>query len=153
MLILAAILGIFVYGVVATTWGSVLSPTLNFEPSVNGNIAMWNAVGLVVAVTLENPLIDLKGKKAALLAGLALISICFWALPGVGNDPGMVRVLLTGLGLGGGIVVTGANALVSDVSESRRGSMLNLLNLFFGLGGLLTPLIKTDVLGDSAVAM
>jgi fucose permease len=153
MLILAAILGIFVYGVVATTWGSVLSPTLNFEPSVNGNIAMWNAVGLVVASVAVGPLIDLKGKKAALLAGLALISICFWALPGVGHDPGLVRILLTGLGLGGGIVVTGANALVSDVSESRRGSMLNLLNLFFGLGGLLTPLIKTDVLGDSAVGM
>jgi hypothetical protein len=49
MLILAAILGIFVYGVVATTWGSVLSPTLGFDPGVNGSIAMWNGIGLVVA--------------------------------------------------------------------------------------------------------
>jgi fucose permease len=153
MLILAAILGIFVYGVVATTWGSVLSPTLGFEPGVNGSIAMWNGIGLVVASLAVGPLIDLKGKKLALLTGLTLICLSFWALPSVGKDPGLVRIMLTVLGLGGGIVVTGANALVSDVSESRRGTMLNLLNLFFGLGGLLTPLMKTDLLGDSAVAM
>lgn len=153
MLILAAILGIFVYGVVATTWGAVLSPALGFDAAQNGTIAMWQGIGLVVASISVGPLIDLKGKKIALLAGLALISISFWTLPAVGKDFGMVRIMLTVLGLGGGIVVTGANALVSDVSESRRGSMLNLLNLFFGLGGLLTPLIKTDLLGDSAVAM
>ena len=153
MLILAAILGIFVYGVVATTWGAVLSPALGFDAAQNGTIAMWQGVGLVVASVSVGPLIDLKGKKIALLAGLGLISISFWTLPSVGKDFGMVRIMLTVLGLGGGIVVTGANALVSDVSESRRGSMLNLLNLFFGLGGLLTPLIKTDLLGNSAVAM
>ena len=153
MLILAAILGIFVYGVVATTWGSVLSPTLGFDPGVNGSIAMWNGIGLVVASISVGPLIDLKGKKLALLTGLGLICVSFWSLPSIGKDPGMVRIMLTVLGLGGGIVVTGANALVSDVSESRRGTMLNLLNLFFGLGGLLTPLIKTDLLGNSAVAM
>ena len=45
------------------------------------------------------------------------------------------------LGLGGGIIVTGANALAGDINEARRASTLNLLNLFFGLGGLLTPLI------------
>jgi fucose permease len=55
------------------------------------------------------------------------------------------------LGLGGGIIVTGANALASDVSESRRASALNLLNLFFGLGGLLTPFLAANLLnGDAA---
>src|ERR1035441_6061682 len=40
------------------------------------------------------------------------------------------------LGIGGGIVVTGANALVSAVSPDHRATALNLVNLFFGLGGL-----------------
>ena len=45
------------------------------------------------------------------------------------------------LGFGGGVIVTAANALVSDISEEQRASTLNLLNLFFGLGGLATPFI------------
>src|SRR5689334_7283890 len=135
MLILAAILAILVYGVVAATWGT-LNPTLGFTDAQVGTIAMWQSLGLVVASISVGPLIDLKGKKIALLAGLALICVSLWSLPSAGGDYMTVLVLLAVLGLGGGIVVTGANALVSDVSESRRASMLNLLNLFFGLGGL-----------------
>jgi len=152
MLILAAILGILVYGIVAATWGT-LNPTLGFTDAQNGSIAMWQAIGLAVASISVGPLIDLKGKKVALLGGLALICISLWSLPSAGGDYSTVRVLLAILGLGGGIVVTGANTLVSDVAESRRGSMLNLLNLFFGLGGLLTPLITADLLGGAAVRM
>ena len=152
MLILAAILGIFVYGVVAATWGN-LNPTLGFTDAQIATIAAWQGVGLVVGSLFVGPLIDLKGKKVALLGGLALICISLWSLPGAGHDYNTVLILLAILGLGGSIVVTGANALVSDVSESRRATMLNLLNLFFGLGGLLTPLVTADLLSDDAVTM
>jgi fucose permease len=57
------------------------------------------------------------------------------------------------MGVGGGIVVTGANTLVSDISEERRASTLNLLNLFFGLGGLLTPLIGGYFLSGNTIAL
>ena len=67
MLILAAVLGILVYGIVAATWGN-LNPTLGFTDAQNGTIAMWQAIGLVVASISVGPLIDLKGKKVALLA-------------------------------------------------------------------------------------
>jgi len=50
------------------------------------------------------------------------------------------------LGLGGGMIVTGANALVSDLDAARRASTLNLLNLFFGLGGMSTPFLAANVL-------
>ena len=55
------------------------------------------------------------------------------------------------LGLGGGIIVTGANALASDVNESSRATTLNLLNLFFGLGGLATPFISANLLSRNSV--
>jgi fucose permease len=152
MLILAAILAILVYGIVAATWGN-LNPTLGFSDAQIGTIAMCQGLGLAVASVSVGPLIDLKGKKVALLAGLALISISLWLLPGAGGDYATVLILLGVLGLGGGIVVTGANTLVSDVGESRRASALNLLNLFFGLGGLLTPLITAELLGDVASRM
>ncbi len=57
------------------------------------------------------------------------------------------------LGLGGGIIVTGANALASDVSASNRGTALNLLNLFFGLGGLLTPFISANFFKRDSVKL
>ncbi len=56
-----------------------------------------------------------------------------------------IVVLLFLLGVGGGIVVTGANALVSGVSEAHRATALNLVNLFFGLGGLATPFISANL--------
>ena len=152
MLILAAVLGILIYGIVAATWGT-LNPTLGFNNAQNGNIALAQALGLVVASICVGPLLDLKGKKISLVAGLALICISLWWLPSAGTDYTMVLVALAVLGLGGGIVVTGANALVSDVSEKRRGTALNLLNLFFGLGGLLTPFITANILGGNAVRM
>ena len=45
----------------------------------------------------------------------------------------------------GGIVVTGANALVSGVSEAHRATALNLVNLFFGLGGFATPFVSANL--------
>jgi fucose permease len=152
MLILAAILGVLVYGVVASTWGT-LSPTLGFNDAQNGAIAFAQAIGLAIASVSAGPLIDLRGKKTAMVGGLALIGASLGYLPSAGHDYTAVIVTLAVLGLGGGVLVTAANALASDVNPSRRASMLNQLNLFFGLGGLLTPLITANVLGGNAVGM
>jgi fucose permease len=152
MLMLAAILGILIYGIVAATWGT-FNPTLGFTNAQIGTLSMAQSIGLVVASISVGPLIDLKGKKTALVGGLALIAISFWMLPAAGGDFTLVLVALALLGLGGGIVVTGANTLVSDVGESRRASMLNILNLFFGLGGFITPFVTANILGGNAARM
>jgi fucose permease len=72
----------------------------------------------------------------------------------VPNSPGagLLPVFLA-LGVGGGIIVTAANALVSDISQERRASTLNLLNLFFGLGGLATPFIGAYLLAGNTIAL
>jgi fucose permease len=57
------------------------------------------------------------------------------------------------LGIGGGIIVTAANALASDVSPEHRGTTLNLLNLFFGLGGLATPFIAANLLSRNSMRL
>lgn len=153
MLILAAILSILVYGVIAAMLGTIMpSFTALFQLSgaQNGNIALAQALGLVIASISVGPLIDTRGKKTALLGGLILIT---GALAGLPKAEGYTQLMMLYfvLGLGGGIIVTGANALASDVSESRRASTLNFLNLFFGLGGLLTPFLAANLLnGDSA---
>jgi len=97
-------------------------------------------------------LIDNKGKKTGLLLGLGLIMLALFALP---NSTGYVSVIMFVLllGLGGGIIVTAANALVSDISEERRATTLNLLKPVFGLGGLLTPAIGGFFLAGNTIAL
>jgi len=41
-------------------------------------------------------------------------------------------------------VVTGANSLVGAIDPTRRGSALNFLNLFFGLGGIATTYVGSE---------
>lgn len=57
------------------------------------------------------------------------------------------------LGVGGGIIVTGANSLASSVSEAHRATTLNLVNLFFGLGGLATPFISANFLRHNSARL
>ena len=153
-LIPAAILAIFVYGLIAAMLGTLLpelSRKYSLTPDQNGNIALAQAIGLIIASLAVGPLTDSKGKKTGLLLGLGLIAVSLFIVP---NSSGAALApLFVVLGIGGGMIVTAANALVSDVTEERRATTLNLLNLFFGLGGLLTPLIGAYVLSHNTIAL
>jgi fucose permease len=152
MLILAASLALFVYGVITAMLGTLM-PTFQITDAQNGTVALAQAIGLVIASVSVGPLIDKRGKKVALVVGLALIAIALFALPHVTGNYGLLMAFFLLLGVGGGIVVTGANMLASDVSDARRASVLNILNLFFGLGGFATPFIMAHLLGRDAVLL
>ncbi|MGH9667096.1 MAG: MFS transporter, partial [Bryobacteraceae bacterium] len=155
MLILSAILAIFVYGMIAAMLGTILpdlASRFHLSPKQMGVIAFAQALGLILASLGVGPLIDDEGKKIALVLGLALITIALFVLPKSGGY-GTIILNLFLLGLGGGIIVTAANALVSDISPDRRGTTLNLLNLFFGLGGLATPFISANLLSRNSIKL
>jgi fucose permease len=136
VLVLSSILAIFVYGLIAPMLGALL-PTYSLDPLQQGNLTMIQALGLVIASLSAGPVIDVKGNKSALLLGLALVAASLFAVPNAGGYTGLLVAFFV-LGIGGGIVVTGANSLVGAIEPGRRGSALNLLNLFFGLGGIVT---------------
>jgi fucose permease len=144
-LILAAILAIFVYGMIAAMLGTIM-PTLPLDTEQKATVALAQAIGLIIASLSAGPVIDNRGKKTALLAGLALVAIALAGLPG-SDDYTRIALLFLVMGLGGGLIVTAGNALVSDINEERRSSTLNFLNLFFGLGGLATPFVAANLLG------
>jgi fucose permease len=155
MLILAAILAIFVYGMIAAMLGTILpdlSARFRLTPQQNGTIATCQALGLIIASLAVGPLIDNEGKKVGLVLGLGVITVALLLLPRSGSFRAIATNLLL-LGLGGGIIVTAANALGSDVTPDRRGTTLNLLNLFFGLGGMATPLISAHLLARNSVRL
>jgi fucose permease len=147
VLIFAAILAIFVYGMIAAMLGTILpdlSDRFRLTPTQNGTIAFAQALGLMIASLGVGPLLDNEGDKAGLILGLAFIAVALFWLPRSKGFRSIVFLLFL-LGVGGGIVVTGANALVSGVSETHRATALNLVNLFFGLGGLATPFISANL--------
>jgi MFS transporter, FHS family, glucose/mannose:H+ symporter len=155
VLIFAAILATFIYGMIAAMLGTILpelSDRFHLTPRQNGTIALAQAIGLIVASLAVGPLLDDEGKKAGLILGLAFISLALFVLP---RSPGFrsIVVLLFFLGVGGGIVVTGANALISDVGEAHRATTLNMVNLFFGLGGLATPFVSAHLFNRNWVRL
>lgn len=155
MLIFAAIVAIFIYGMIAAMLGTILpdlSNRFHLTPSQNGTIAFAQALGLILASLAVGPLLDDEGKKLGLILGLGFIAAALFALPRSSGFRSIIFLLFL-LGVGGGIVVTGANALVSDVGEAHRATALNLVNLFFGLGGLATPFISANLFKSNWVRL
>ena len=155
MLIFAAILAIFVYGMTAAMLGTILpnlSERFHLTPAQNGTIAFAQALGLMIASLGVGPLLDTQGDKIGLVLGLICIAAALFALPRA-RGYGSIVFLLFLLGVGGGIVVTGANALSSAASPEHRATALNLVNLFFGLGGLATPFLSANLFKKDSVRL
>src|ERR1700722_16467159 len=127
MLILAASLAIFVYGMTAAMLGTILpdlSARFRLTPKQDGTIAFCQALGLILASIGVGPLVDYEGKKVGLVLGLALIALAAALLPR-SNGFGSIAAHLFLLGTGGGVIVTAANALGSDVQPAHRATALN----------------------------
>jgi FHS family L-fucose permease-like MFS transporter len=153
MLIFAASLAIFVYGMVASMLGTInpaLAAKFNLDNLQSSYIALAQGIGLVIASVSVGPLLDRRGKKVGLLLGLGLVAISSFILANASGYATMVFTMAI-MGMGGGITLTAANALGSDVSESRRAIVLNFLNVFVGLGGLVTPFVAGNLLHGDAI--
>src|ERR1700728_1229743 len=155
MLILAASLAIFVYGMTAATLGTILpdlSIRFHLTPKQNGTIAFCQALGLILASIGVGPLVDYEGKKAGLVLGLALSALAVALLPR-SNGFRTIASHLFLLGIGGRIILPAAYALGCDVDPAHRGTALNLLNIFFGVGGFATPFVSANLLGKNSTRL
>ena len=155
MLIFAAILAIFVYGMIAAMLGTILpnlSERFHLTPTQNGTIAFVQALGLIIASLGVGPLLDTEGDKIGLILGLVCIAFALFLLPRAAGFRDILLLLFL-LGMGGGIVVTGANALANAAGGSNSAVVLNLVNLFFGLGGLATPFIAANIFKQNWVRL
>ena len=146
-LIPAMILGILTYGLIAALLGTVLpelGQKFGLSAEQSGLIATMQALGLMIASVAVGPIVDNKGKKTGIVAGLSGITLGLIGLI-YATSYGIALVSMLVLGLGGGMLVTGSNALISEIGEEKRSSALNLLNMFFGLGTMITPLLAANV--------
>jgi fucose permease len=113
-----------------------LLPAYALNPHQQGTLGSVYALGLLLASLLAGPLVDLQGKRVAIVLGLAILGVAL--LQATRTDYLTLISVYAALGTGGGIVITAANSLAGEIAIARRASVLNFLNLFFGLGSVLT---------------
>jgi fucose permease len=155
MLILATILAIFVYGLIAAMLGTILpdlSARFKLSPEQNGRIAFAQALGLIISSLGVGPLNDSLGKKVGFLLALSLVTFALFMLP-KSSGFGAIRLYIFLVGLGGGAIVNSAFALISDISKENQASTGTLVNLFFGLGGLVTPFVSANLFKGNAIKL
>ncbi len=135
--------GIFVFGIVMAILGAILpqlSATLNMQPAQAGNLFFFMNLGMLVASVLFGPVADRFGFKLLLLLSALLVGLSFTSLA-FSSNYSLVLASVVFLGLAGGVLNGGSNALVNDLHPERRAAALNFLGIFFGFGAMLIPLI------------
>ena len=141
---LSAWAGIFVFGIVMAILGAIL-PSLferiGFGAAAAGNLFLTMNFAMLVTTVFFGPLVDRFGFKSLLAVSALLVAAAFLLLSRA-SGYGLILAAAVVLGLGGGGLNGGANALTSDLHEGeRRSAALNILGIFFGFGALTVPFL------------
>ena len=151
LLFVSACAGILVFGIVLAILGAVFGlPAMRSRLQVSlaqqGTLFLWLYLGIFVGSLLVGPLIDHVGNKANLLASSLIVALAMVFFAGA-RSFGTASIAAILLGVGGGGLNTCTNVLVSDLYTERRGPMLNLLGIFFGVGAVSIPLMAASIEG------
>ncbi len=115
-----------------------------------GELTSVLMVGLWLTTVIVGPCIDRFGNKLVLSVSSFLLAAAFVGF--LIADSFMLAVAAAVvLGFGGGGLNTSTNVVVSELYGEKRGAMLNILGIFFGLGAVMVPLIAARVSPQTAI--
>ena len=123
---------------------------LGVNAARQGNLLFLLYLGIFAASLLVGPLIDHLGNKVNLSVSSAIVAAAMVLFAGA-HSFAAASVAAILLGLGGGGLNTCTNVLVSDLYGDKRGSMLNLLGIFFGIGAVCVPLFAASIEGHFTI--
>lgn len=134
--------GFIVTGMVCTLLGPVLPIFIgrwNLNDSQAGLFFTTQFGGSVFGVGLSSYLLAAKGYRSALVLGFLLMAAGVAAL----NTPNEHVALLAtaAFGLGFGVAIPATNLCVAEISGARRSAALNILNMAWGIGAILCPIL------------
>ncbi len=148
-LIFSAWAGIFAFGIVMAILGAIL-PSLferiQFNKSEAGNLFFVMNLAMLGMSVVFGPVVDRFGYRMFLAFCALLVAVSFLLFTFAPTYSLLVTAALL-LGLGGGGLNGGSNALTSDLNPESRSAALNLLGIFFGFGALLIPFLIGTLLG------
>jgi MFS transporter, FHS family, glucose/mannose:H+ symporter len=131
----------FIFGIVLLLMGSLL-PGLSASGAKAGSLGSFPLVGVLVATIFVGPILDKAGAKPVLALALALVAAALAVMPSFVSYSALAAAAFV-YGLGGGILNTATNALISDLSASGRGAALNVLGFSFSMGAVAAPLLMS----------
>ena len=136
--------GMFIFGVSLVLLGTLfglphMRDRLQISTMVRqGGLQSLLLFGVLLSTVAVGPLIDRFGHQMVLACSAALVAL---SLGGFAFASGYTtaQMLAFALGFGGGGLNMATNVLVSDIYDEDRGSKLNHLGVFFGVGALVMP--------------
>ncbi|HWR15359.1 MAG TPA: MFS transporter [Terriglobales bacterium] len=154
-LFISACAGMLVFGIVLAILGTLfgmpeMRERLHIDLAEQGNMFLFLYLGIFLASMIAGPMIDHLGNKLTLL-GSSLLVAAAMVLFAMSSSLSTASVAAVVLGFGGGGLNTSTNVLVSDLYGDKRGPMLNLLGIFFGVGALCIPLLAASIQGHFTI--
>ncbi|HWC77469.1 MAG TPA: MFS transporter [Blastocatellia bacterium] len=146
----AAASAVFVFGIVMALLGAILpmlAEQLNFDLARAGNLFLAMNFAVMVTMLGIGPLMDRSGKKPAMVAGAAVVALSlFWIARASTYERLLEGVFF--LGVGGASLNAASNMLIADLypDSRQKNSALNLLGVFFGIGGAFLPFVVGSLL-------
>lgn len=139
----AACIGMLIFGIVMTVLGTLLPSLIerfDVDMAAAGSSITLLSVGILIGSLIFGPVVDRYGFKGLLTACTLLVLVGLEALAFAPTFDAL-RVAVFVIGIGGGVINGGTNALVSDISEGERSAGLSVLGVFFGIGAFGVPLL------------
>ena len=139
--------GFIVNGIIITFIGPILPIFIakwNLDDAHAGMFFTTQFVGSFVGVLGSSALISARGFKPAITIGLSMMGIGFalWAVPSYF----LALWASAFFGIGYGLSTPGTNLWVAETYGDRRASALNVMNLAWGVGAILSsPLAKISI--------
>ena len=138
-------IGFITIGLVSSIIGPMLFAIrldINLNYSQAGLILSGQFLGMLLTVLIGGHLADKYGKRPFLLAGGTILSIgLFGSMFSQSYIALLFCTVLSGIGFG--TYEVGINALCSDSVDANKGTAMNFLHFFFGLGAILGPVLVT----------
>ncbi len=148
MVFAAACAGMLLFGMAMLSLGTVntfLVERFGLNPVEVGSLAGLLPFGILAGSVIFGPVVDRYGYKVPLTVAALIIFAAFETVA-LATAFLPVQAAFFLIGLGGGVLNGGTNALVADISGENRESRLSILGVFFGLGALGMPLVTALVL-------
>jgi fucose permease len=138
----AACIGMLLFGTTTVSLGTInayLSAKFALNQLAVGSLAALLPFGILGGSVVFGPVVDRYGYRVPMIGSSLVILAGFEAIAFTDRFL-LIQASFFLIGLGGGILNGGTNALVADISADQKGASLSLLGVFFGVGALGMPM-------------
>jgi FHS family glucose/mannose:H+ symporter-like MFS transporter len=95
--------------------------------------------GSLLGVLLSSAILSMRGYRDALVLGFFLIAAGVTGLNGASHYIALLSTALYGFGFG--LAIPATNLCIAEISGARRAAALNLVNMAWGIGAIICPVL------------